>query len=261
MSAGDSYQPVEKLLRLLMRRQNSAQNAHLPYVNCAFSPHFPSLSCARYVFQRTVTGQARPSTLVQRRSAGLNIASGLKNPFDKLVAIVENRVHFPLFRGYTILVLGVGDLGASKNPPELIKTYALGSCVAVILIHPKTRVVGMVHVALPDSTINPQKARAKPGYFADTGIPALIREMMGLGSSGGPKQMVAKIAGGAKIMDPNNVFNIGNRNILAVKKILWKYGVGPRAEDVGGVISRTVTVSAKTGRVTLSSPGKEDWRL
>ncbi|PLX50765.1 MAG: hypothetical protein C0613_02985 [Desulfobulbaceae bacterium] len=35
-----SYQPVEKLLHLLMRRQNSAQNAHLPYVNCAFSPHF-----------------------------------------------------------------------------------------------------------------------------------------------------------------------------------------------------------------------------
>ncbi|MDR9501993.1 MAG: hypothetical protein RI601_09390 [Desulfurivibrionaceae bacterium] len=34
------YQPVEKLLRLLMRRQNSAQNAHLPHVNCAFSPHF-----------------------------------------------------------------------------------------------------------------------------------------------------------------------------------------------------------------------------
>ncbi|PLX47544.1 MAG: chemotaxis protein CheD [Desulfobulbaceae bacterium] len=189
------------------------------------------------------------------------MAACLKIPFDKLATIVENSIHFPLFRGYTILVLGVGDLGASKNPPELIKTYALGSCVAVILIHPKTRVVGMVHVALPDSTINPQKARTKPGYFADTGIPALIREMMGLGCSGGPKQMVAKIAGGAKIMDPNNVFNIGNRNILAVKKILWKYGVGPRAEDVGGVISRTVTVSAKTGRVTLSSPGKEDWRL
>jgi chemotaxis protein CheD len=159
-----------------------------------------------------------------------------------------------------ILVLGVGDFGASKNPPELIKTYALGSCVAVILIHPKARVVGMVHVALPESVINPAKALGKPGYFADTGIPALIRDMMALGA-GGPKEMVAKITGGAKIMDPNNVFNIGNRNVLAIKKILWKYGVSPRSEDVGGTLSRTVTVNAKNGKIILSSPGKEDWRL
>lgn len=118
----------------------------------------------------------------------------------------------------------------------------------------------MVHVALPESVINPAKALGKPGYFADTGIPALIRDMMALGA-GGPKEMVAKITGGAKIMDPNNVFNIGNRNVLAIKKILWKYGVSPRSEDVGGTLSRTVTVNAKNGKIILSSPGKEDWRL
>ncbi len=119
----------------------------------------------------------------------------------------------------------------------------------------------MVHVALPDSSINPAKAQSKPGYFADTGIPALIRDMMALGCTGGPKQMVAKITGGAQIMDPNNVFNIGTRNVLAIKKILWKYGVSPRTEDVGGNMSRTVTVNAKNGRVILSSPGREDWRI
>ncbi len=133
--------------------------------------------------------------------------------------------------------------------------------MAVILIHPKARVVGMVHVALPASSINPAKAQDKPGYFADTGIPALIREMMALGCTGGPKEMVAKIAGGAQVMDPKNVFNIGKKNILAIKKILWKYGVSPRAEDVGGNMSRTVTLNAKNGRVMLSSPGREDWRL
>ncbi len=118
----------------------------------------------------------------------------------------------------------------------------------------------MVHIALPESSINPVKAHSKPGYFADTGIPALIREMMALGA-GGPKEMVAKICGGARVMDPNNVFNIGNRNVLATKKILWKYGVSPRSEDVGGTMSRTVTLSAVNGRVSLSSPGREDWRL
>jgi chemotaxis protein CheD len=119
----------------------------------------------------------------------------------------------------------------------------------------------MVHIALPESAINPAKALTKPGYFADTGIPALIREMMALGCTGGPKQMVAKIAGGSKIMDPKNVFNIGNRNILAIKKILWKYGVSPRSEDVGGTMSRTVSVNAQTGKISLSSPGRADWSI
>lgn len=119
----------------------------------------------------------------------------------------------------------------------------------------------MVHVALPESAINLAKAQTKPGYFADTGIPALIRDMMALGCTGGPKQMIAKITGGSKIMDPNNVFNIGNRNVLAIKKILWKYGVSPRSEDVGGTMSRTVTVNAQTGKITLSSPGIPDWSL
>ncbi len=157
--------------------------------------------------------------------------------------------------------MGVGDLGATKTPTEIVKTYALGSCVAVILLHPKTRVVGMVHVALPDSSINSAKAKAKPGYFADTGIPALIQQMMMQGATGNPKEMIAKITGGANVMDTNNVFNIGKRNILAVKKILWGYGVSPRAEDVAGHISRTVTLTAKNGRTMISSPGKTDWRL
>ncbi len=133
--------------------------------------------------------------------------------------------------------------------------------MAVILLHPKTRVVGMVHVALPDSSINVEKAKLKPGYFADTGIPTLIQQMMMQGATGNPKEMIAKIAGGANVMDTNNVFNIGKRNILAVKKILWGYGVSPRAEDVAGSISRTVTLTAKNGRTMISSPGKPDWKI
>ncbi|MDA3834388.1 MAG: chemotaxis protein CheD [Spirochaetales bacterium] len=119
----------------------------------------------------------------------------------------------------------------------------------------------MVHVALPDSSINPAKAQLKPGYFADTGIPSLIQLMMMTGATGSPKEMIAKITGGANVMDTNNVFNIGKRNVLAIKKILWNYGLNPRSEDVAGHISRTVTLTAKNGRTMISSPGKTDWKL
>ena len=160
----------------------------------------------------------------------------------------------------TILV-GVGEYGASKTPGEVIKTMALGSCVAVILLHPATRSVGMVHVALPDSKISPDRARERPGYFADTGIPSLLAAMARLGCGNSSKGFVVKLAGGAKVMDPKGTFNIGKRNILAIKKILWTRGMGAVAEDVGGSISRTVAVEVDSGKVMLSSAARGNWVL
>lgn len=161
----------------------------------------------------------------------------------------------------SIVVLGVGDYGASNTPGDIIKTYALGSCVAVIMLDPKTRTVGMVHVALPESKINPDKVKERPGYFADTGIPALLREMQKCGCNPKNKSIIVKLAGGAKIMDPNDTFNIGKRNALASKKGLWAHGMGPTAEDIGGAYSRTVSVSVDTGEIILSSPARGEWKL
>jgi chemotaxis protein CheD len=160
-------------------------------------------------------------------------------------------------------IIGVGDFGASKTPGEMIRTFGLGSCVAVVILHPATKTAGMVHVALPESSTSPAKAKIYPGYFADTGIPALLQLMASLGCKNGEKGrgMMVKLAGGAKVLDPNNLFNIGKRNILAVKKILWSFGLGPIAEDVGGNFSRTVTIAMDTGKITISSPGKKDWQI
>ncbi|MBD3166806.1 chemotaxis protein CheD, partial [bacterium] len=54
----------------------------------------------------------------------------------------------------SVIYIGVGEYGATNKPGEVIKTLGLGSCVAVILLAPKQRAIGLVHVALPDSTIN-----------------------------------------------------------------------------------------------------------
>ena len=159
------------------------------------------------------------------------------------------------------LILGVGDFGASNRPGDEVKTFALGSCVSVILLDPKTRTVGMVHVALPDSSINKAKSIDKPGYFADTGIPALLAEMAKFGCHQKGKGMVVKLCGGANVMDTNNTFEIGKRNALAIKKVLWSYGMGAIAEDLGQNFSRTVSISIETGQVTLSSPGRPNWQL
>lgn len=160
------------------------------------------------------------------------------------------------------LLLGIGHLGATVAEGGIIKTMALGSCIAVMILDRRTRCIAMDHVALPDSSVSPEKAKQLPGYFADTGISALLNEIRRVaGSVSRPTDLIVKLAGGANVADPNNAFNIGKRNALGIKKVLWQHGMGPIAEDLGGFHSRTVTMFRDTGDIVLSSPGKTDWRL
>jgi len=155
--------------------------------------------------------------------------------------------------------IGIGEMKISKLPGDILRSYALGSCIGLVVLAPSHRAVGMLHVALPESKINLQLAKDQPGMFADTGVPYLLQEMERLGCT--TADLVVKIAGGASIMDKEATFEIGKRNILAVKKTLWRYRLGPVGEDVGDVISRTMSVSVDTGIVTVSSPRKGEWAI
>jgi chemotaxis protein CheD len=98
-------------------------------------------------------------------------------------------------------ILGVGAVGVTKDPGSTLKTFALGSCVAVILFDPAQRAIGMAHIALPRSKTNPERAKQSPGYFADTGLELLFEQMATLGCDPGGKGMVVKLVGGAKVLD------------------------------------------------------------
>ena len=160
-----------------------------------------------------------------------------------------------------MIVLGIGDYGATSKPEEVIKTIGLGSCVAVICTDTQAKIAGMIHVALPDSSLSPDHGIEKPGYFADTGLPALFDSLKKVGWREGAGKLTIRLAGGATIMDPNGTFNIGKRNILAIRKILWSLGHGSVADDIGGNISRTVSVSAETGAVLITSPSRPPLNL
>lgn len=158
------------------------------------------------------------------------------------------------------IVVDVGGIGVSKRSEDVIKTFALGSCVGVVIVSPILHVAGMVHVALPDSQLDREKALKKPGYFADTGIPVLLDQLKRLGVNGNGN-LIVKLMGGANVMDSNNVFNIGKRNVLSIRKYLWQNRLAPHGEDVGGSYSRTVWVEVGTGKVFLSSPARGQWEL
>ena len=156
------------------------------------------------------------------------------------------------------IIIGVGGIGCSNTKNDILKTYALGSCIAVILIDLKHGITGMVHIALPNSQINPQKARSLPGYFADTGIPALLSLMAAKGCDKKGRGIIVKLAGGACVLDTNHTFDIGKRNLLAIKKILWANHMGSLVEEIGGNHSRTVSVSINSKDVLITSYGRKD---
>ena len=107
--------------------------------------------------------------------------------------------------------------------------------------------------------MNPERARTQPGYFADTGVELLMKEFIRRHS---PRRsdIALRLAGGANVMDEAGHFNIGKRNLLAVKRELWKLGYGVKCEDVGGSIGRTVSLSVATGTVIVSNGGNQ-WEL
>lgn len=158
------------------------------------------------------------------------------------------------------IVIGVGEAAASGNPEDEIKTFALGSCVAVMFLDTKARVGGMVHVALPESETDRDKSKTLPGYFADTGIPYLLELMRAKGSVSHAGYIV-KIAGGANVMNSTDHFKIGQRNVTAIKKILWELNLPIKAEDVGADYSRTVSLEMQKGRITISSSDGSKWSL
>jgi chemotaxis protein CheD len=157
-------------------------------------------------------------------------------------------------------VAGIGEAVVSKDPYAELSTYALGSCVALIVLDPKIRGAGMVHIALPDSTINREKAESLPGYFADTGIPYLFSLMEGIGTVIHPG-LVIKMVGGAKIGANDPVFSVGERNINAVKKIMWGMNLLIKASDVGKDFSRTVNIKVDTGKCVINGADGKNWSI
>jgi len=134
-------------------------------------------------------------------------------------------------------------------------TYSLGSCIGVCLYDPAAHIGGMLHYQLPESKMDPERAREKPFMFADSGMKIMINKMVSLGAKS--KRMKVKIAGGAAMQTGPKGFDIGKRNHLALRKIMWKNGLFIDAEDVGGFAARNLYMNVETGDVTIRSNGIE----
>jgi chemotaxis protein CheD len=159
----------------------------------------------------------------------------------------------------THIVVGVADCHFCADRNGVLATYALGSCIAIAIHDPVAGVGGLLHFMLPESSIDRNKAETNPFLFADTGIPLLFRGTLERGADA--RRLVVHLAGGAQMVDDGGVFNIGKRNYLAAKKLLWKNGIMIQGEAVGGNLSRTVRLEVGSGRFWMKEGGSTGERV
>ena len=151
-------------------------------------------------------------------------------------------------------IVDIADRKVGRSGDTLV-TYALGSCLALMIYDPVEKVGGLLHAMLPHSKINPVKAQLNPYIFVDTGVPLLFREVYTLG--GKKSRMIVKAAGCATPLDNVEMFKIGERNFILLNRLLLKNNVSLNSKDVGGSISRTVYFDLATGQVVIGSRGEK----
>lgn len=153
-----------------------------------------------------------------------------------------------------MIKVGMADLNIC-HAPDAITTLGLGSCVGIALYDSISRIAGLAHIMLPDSTqVRQNQNKAK---FADTGIDLLIETMVKAGAN--RKMLTAKIAGGAQMFafsGNSDMLRVGERNVSAVKGKLASLGIRILSEDTGLNFGRTVEFYPETGDFVIKSVGK-----
>jgi chemotaxis receptor (MCP) glutamine deamidase CheD len=136
----------------------------------------------------------------------------------------------------------IGEVLAAREP-TIIKTL-LGSCVAVCLWDPVTRVGGMNHFLLPRSLQESTDDSARFGVHA---MDLLICEMLKAGAE--RSRLRAKVFGGAHVLAvAEEEDGIPSQNITFALEFLKRDGFKLTGSDLGGYLPRRVHFQTDTGR-------------
>lgn len=154
----------------------------------------------------------------------------------------------------TEIILGLGQMRASREEELVLISLGLGSCVAICAYDPISKVGGMAHMVLPRSSDG--RSNEPNPKFVDCAIPMLLEEMKELGAL--KSRLIVKIVGGAEMMkaqSPNGTLNIGPQNVQAVETLLEELSLPLRSADIGGTHGRTARLYLDSGKLLVSAVG------
>jgi chemotaxis protein CheD len=151
--------------------------------------------------------------------------------------------------------VGLGEVAVTRSDAEALVAHGLGSCIALCLFDPVSKVAGLAHVVLPGH----DPADAPNGRFAGSALPALIAALQEVGGAADPSRYQARLAGGAHVLaigGSRSLPWIGDKNVEAVKAALAAASVPLMGEHVGGGKGRTVWFDPRdNGRIRVRTIG------
>src|SRR5689334_17149363 len=149
----------------------------------------------------------------------------------------------------------MAEMAASRADGDVLVALGLGSCIGLALVDFAGGAAALAHVVLPDSQDGHGPAAA--AKFADTAVPAILREAAVLGIP--RSRLTAVLVGGAQMFNfgarQGNTMDIGVRNADAVRRALAQERVRITAEVTGGNVGRTIRVYVGSGLVTCKAAG------
>ena len=139
------------------------------------------------------------------------------------------------------LYLHAGQIHASADPCRV--TTILGSCVAVCVWDPESRVGGVNHFLLPFCADN---ALATP-RFGNVAVARLVERVLALGGRRG--RLRAKVFGGACVIEAFRAGgrHLGQKNVEAALRVLDERAIPVVASDVGGQRGRKLVFDTGAG--------------
>ena len=130
---------------------------------------------------------------------------------------------------------------------DMLIVTVLGSCVSACLWDPRLRIGGMNHFMLPGAS---GASSATLGLYA---MEVLINRMLKLGAD--RKRLVAKVFGGASVLEGMDALNVGTQNGAFVLEFLAEEGIPVRAQDLYDVCPRKVYFFTASGKVLVKRLG------
>lgn len=149
------------------------------------------------------------------------------------------------------VTIRIGGVFASDRP-AVIRTV-LGSCIAVCLFDPISRVGGMNHYMLPSSTDVLHKQ--DPTRYGLQAMEVLMGSMQKLGAR--RDRIVAKLFGGGHVLNTTDSdASVPARNIAFIQQYVREEKLQVVAQDLGGYLPRAVHFYTQTGKALIKRLGE-----
>lgn len=158
-----------------------------------------------------------------------------------------------MYKGWCLIfmeyIVGIGEYTISTQKDDVIKTFALSTCVGIVVYDINKKILAMAHVLLPKTIRgNEDDQMAK---YADTAIHNVFREMK-IKYNCNERHFQITLFGGID-SKAGDVFNVGEKNIAVIKGILDKKNIKYDSTNTGGRLSRTIIAYTLNGEIDLKT--------